>query len=150
MADTRMVVVASSRNSPLTTIKTQSFEWIMDEPEIFGGASEGPSPVETMLASVASCFVATGQWVAKELDIVIQDLNVTVEGNIDSNRFLGKTRETRSGFSCIDVKLHLHADAPGERIDKWYAEVMERCPVFDTLQNSTAITIDLESCAEKP
>lgn len=142
MSETQIIVKAFSKNSPMTMIETSSFKWIIDEPKVFGGSSSAPSPVETMLASLGSCFIATGHLIAKEEKIVIKSMSVEIEGNIDSDVFLGMDKNHRSGFSKITVRIKVDSDADREALLRWESEIATRCPVLDTLIVSPEIKID--------
>lgn len=144
MADTHMVVVATGGNTPQASIKTNHFEWIIDEPEIFGGQSTGPTPVDTMLASIAGCLIATGYWVSKEMEIEINGMKVAVDGCIDSSKFMGKPSGKRAGFQSIDVSITVNTDAEDAVLDTWLAQIMDRCPVIDNLVAPVTIQAKLD------
>lgn len=138
-----MVVTATSSDLPKCTIKTEQFEWKIDEPEKFGGLDSAPSPVETLLAAVASCVIAAGHLIASEMEMEIQDIKVTVEGSIDSAKFLGMSSNQRAGFKSIIVNISVNSDAPEDIKNEWMSEVIERCPVIDNLIKPVDIKLKL-------
>lgn len=145
MANSRILVEASSTSLPTTLIKSDKFEWIIDEPEFFGGQSQGPSPVETLLAAIASCIVASGYWIAKEMSFKIISIEVRVNGTIDSDKFFGKVTDKRAGFSNIELTVSLDADVDDKTIYQWLDQVLERCPVIDNLLRPVTIVTELRS-----
>lgn len=145
MADSKIRVEANSAELPKTLIRSGKFEWVIDEPESFGGQSQGPSPVETLLAAVASCVVAAGHWIAGEMDIVIRSIRVTAEGTIDSDKFFGKAAGKRAGFSHIELTISLDTEAGDDLIKEWLDQTLDRCPVIDNLLKPVHITAQISS-----
>ncbi|NMB29271.1 MAG: OsmC family protein [Clostridiaceae bacterium] len=143
MADARIRVEANSATLPKTFIRSGKFEWIIDEPESFGGQSQGPSPVETLLAAIASCIVAAGHWIAGEMGIVIHNIRIAVEGTIDSDKFFGKVTSKRAGFSNIELSISLDTEASDDLIKKWLDQTLDRCPVIDNLLKPVHITTQI-------
>ena len=126
-------VKATAGNSTLTKIETGGHTIYIDEPPFFGGKDEAPSPVATFLASLAGCINAIGQWVAKEMEIQIQSLDMEVAGDIDASCFCNGDEQVRAGFSSIRVSLKLVSDANPEKAAAWEREVFRRCPVCDNI-----------------
>lgn len=143
MANKSMIVIATSSDLPTTTIKSNQYEWQIDEPVSFGGKASAPSPVETMLAALASCVIAAGHWVANEMKMEIKDIKVAVEGTIDSGKFLGLATKERAGFQSIRINISVNADTPEDVKNEWLAEVIERCPVIDNLRRPVDIQLRL-------
>ncbi len=147
MPDSTITVTATCKDSPRTVIKSGSFSWIIDEPPLFGGKNEGPSPVETLLAAIAGCIPAIGQWVANEQGIKINHIQVDVNGVINADKFFGENDKLRAGFSNITVKINADADWSKEQKNLWLSEVKKRCPVIDNVENSTPISVEfLSTC----
>lgn len=122
-----------------TYIETGGHKIIIDEPPAFGGEDTAPSPVAMLLASLAGCINAIGQWVAKEMDFVIEKLDINIDGDVDATAFFTGNMEKRAGFSKIDVQISLKADITEEQKEKWLKNVIERCPVTDNIINSTEV-----------
>lgn len=132
-------VKAEATNSTKTYIETGGHKIIIDEPPAFGGEDTAPSPVAMLLASLAGCINAIGQWVAKEMDFVIEKLDINIDGDVDATAFFTGNMEKRAGFSKIDVQISLKADITEEQKEKWLKNVIERCPVTDNIINSTEV-----------
>ena len=132
-------VKAEATNSTNTYIETGGHKIIIDEPPAFGGEDTAPSPVAMLLASLAGCINAIGQWVAKEMDFLIEKLDINIDGDVDATAFFTGNMEKRAGFSKIDVQISLKADITKEQKEKWLKNVIERCPVTDNIINSTEV-----------
>ena len=143
MANKNMLVIATSSDLPTTRIRSNQYEWTIDEPESFGGKASAPSPVEALLGAVASCVIAAGHWVANEMEMEIKDMEVTVDGVIDSGKFLGQSTNQRAGFQSISIHVSINSDAPEVIKSEWLAEVMQRCPVIDNLLRPVDIELKL-------
>ena len=59
----------------------------MDEPKSFGGKDEGPSPVELILAALATCQEITYKAFATAAGINIESVSVNLKGELRSSGF---------------------------------------------------------------
>lgn len=138
-------VTAEAADSTKTYIKTGNHNIIIDEPPAFGGEDSAPSPVAMLLASLAGCINAIGQWVAGEMGFKIKGLFINIDGEVDGGAFFTGSREKRAGFSSIDVSLKLEADITDKQRELWFKNVTERCPVTDNLINGTMVNFTINS-----
>lgn len=136
-------VTAEAGNSTKTYIKTGGHSIIIDEPPIFGGEDVAPSPVAMLLASLAGCINAIGQWVAREMKFEIKKLDINIDGEVDSTAFFTGNLEKRAGFSKINATILLDADITEEQKVVWLKNVIERCPVTDNIKNETSVSFNL-------
>ena len=93
-------VKAEAENSTVTYIDAGGHRVIIDEPPAFGGEDTAPSPVAMLLASVAGCINAIGQWTAKEMGFTIEKLDIQVDGDVDATAFFN----TRSSVGLFKHK----------------------------------------------
>lgn len=138
-------VTAEAADSTKTYIKTGNHNIVIDEPPAFGGEDSAPSPVAMLLASLAGCINAIGQWVAGEMGFKIKGLFINIDGEVDGGAFFTGSREKRAGFSSIDVSLKLEADITDKQRELWFKNVTERCPVTDNLINGTMVNFTINS-----
>ena len=136
-------VTAQAADSTRTYIKTGNHTIIIDEPPAFGGEDTAPSPVAMLLASLAGCVNAIGQWVAGEMGFKIKELFINIDGEVDGGAFFTGSREKRAGFSAIDVSIKLEADITEEQKKLWFNNVIERCPVTDNIINETMVNFTI-------
>jgi len=137
-------VTAHAGNSTMTEIRTGNHTIYIDEPPFFGGEDQAPSPVATFLASLAGCINAIGQWVAKEMSINIQSLEMEITGEVDSKCFCQGDESVRAGFSSIRVSLELISDADDQKAVAWKDAVMKRCPVCDNICHPAEFVFDMK------
>ena len=136
-----ITVEGFSHGTTETRIRAGEFEFLIDEPESFGGQDKAPSPVAYLLGAVCGCVVAIGTQASREMGITIRNLNTRVDGTIDSSAFFGISFDQRSGFSEIIITLEVDSDADPKRLSLWKQAVLERCPVIDNLINETRVII---------
>lgn len=137
----RKQVSASVESDSKTVISVRGHTLIMDET---WGTNEGPSPVETMLASQAGCLNVIGQRVANDYDYDIAISEIDIEGELNIKKADGESDEPRAGIQELEVTIHIESDEDEETIQQWIAMTEERCPVTDNLVNETPCTISLE------
>ena len=79
------------------------FTFDADHPEIFASEDHGATPVEIVLASLASCLTAGIASVAQLREIQLNSVTATVEGGMDIQGILGMDSDVRNGFEGIKV-----------------------------------------------
>jgi uncharacterized OsmC-like protein len=102
-----------------------------------GGAGTAACSGDLLLGALAACAQLTCQMVAAAMEIPLESVQVSVEGDLDLSGTLGVRREARVGFESI--RLHFDIDAPAASEEQLAAlrEKTERyCVVLQTLLNS--------------
>ena len=135
----KISVSAHAFDSTKTYINAAGHSVVIDEPPLFGGEDTAPSPIAMLLASLAGCVNAIGQWVAKEMNFKVEKLTVDINGEVDATAFFTGNMEKRAGFSDIEVAIKLDADITEAQKEIWLKNVIERCPVSDNLMNGTIV-----------
>jgi uncharacterized OsmC-like protein len=105
-----------------------------------GGAGTAACSGDLLLGALAACAQLTCQMVAASMEIPVESVAVTVEGDLDLRGTLGISREARVGFDGI--RLHFDIDAPNATAEQLAAlrEKTERyCVVLQTLMNPPRI-----------
>ncbi|MGC8545907.1 MAG: OsmC family protein [Athalassotoga sp.] len=143
MPDMKFSVTAKCENPTKLVVNTSKFKIIIDEPPNLGGTDDGPNPVEYVLAALGGCLNVVGHLVAKEMGMELKGLEMTIEGEMDPSKFMGKPTKERTGYKEIRVNLKPVTSADKATIDKWIKAVEDRCPVSDNLRNPTPIKISV-------
>jgi uncharacterized OsmC-like protein len=115
-----------------------------DHPEVFASEDQGPTPVELLLVSLASCLTAGVAAVAQNRDIQLRSVSATLEGDMDVRGILGADPEVRNGFSQIRVSYKIDADATPDDTKALVAQSQKRSAVFDIVTNPTNVTVEVE------
>jgi uncharacterized OsmC-like protein len=115
-----------------------------DHPQVFSAEDEGPTPVELLLVSLASCLTAGVAAVAQNRGIQLKSVTSTIEGDMDIRGILGADPEVRNGFNQIRVSYKIDADASPEDIKALVAQSQKRSAVYDVVTNPTNVTVEVE------
>ncbi len=116
----------------------------IDQPEPAGNDA-APNPLEYFLVSLAGCVGAVARIIAGQRKIDLKGISLTVEGELDSDRLLGKTTDERAGFTEIRVKADFDSDMTPEEKSAFLMEVDSRCPVSDVMLNGTKVKFETRS-----
>lgn len=120
-----------------------TFTFDADHPEVFASEDNGATPVELVLAGLASCLTAGVASVAQMRDIQLRSVKATVEAGMDILGILGADADVRNGFDGIKVTYHIEADATPEEIRAVVAQSQKRSAVYDVVTNPTHVTVDV-------
>ena len=112
-----------------------------DHPEQFAATDLGPTPVEIVLAALASCLTAGVASVAQHREIQLKSVVAMVEGDMDLAGVLGADADVRNGFSAIRVSYEIDADATPDEIAALVAQAQKRSAVFDIVTNPTNVHV---------
>ena len=120
-----------------------TFTFDADHPEVFASEDRGATPVEIVLAGLASCLTAGIASVAQLREIQLHSVTATVEGGMDIQGILGMDSDVRNGFDGIKVTYKIEADATPDEIKAIVAQSQKRSAVFDALTNPTNVTVEV-------
>ena len=141
----KVKIHGKSESATRISLNAGGFKMIIDEPEQMGGSNLGPSPVQVLLMALAGCLNVTAHEVAKQRNLGLKTLNISIEGNLDACTFMGCNDENRAGFE--DINVHMNAEFESiqmqETIKDWLIETERRCPVTDNIRSLTNIDLHL-------
>jgi uncharacterized OsmC-like protein len=99
-----------------------------------GGAGTAACSGDLLLGALAACAQLTCQMVAAALEVPVERIEVTVEGDLDLRGTLGLARDVPAGFDAIRVSFDVQAPGATSEQLAALAEKTERyCTVFQTL-----------------
>src|SRR5512136_1966032 len=81
-----------------------------DEPAILLGKDSAANPVEYLLHALASCLTTSMVYHAAAKGIQLQEVESTLEGDLDLQGFLELDRNVRPGYQGIRVHFKIKAD----------------------------------------
>jgi uncharacterized OsmC-like protein len=120
------------------------FTFEADHPEIFASEDHGATPVELVLAGLASCLTAGVASVAQMRDIQLRSVKATIEGGMDIRGILGIDSDVRNGFDGIKVMYEIDADATPDEIKAVVAQSQKRSAVYDMITNPTNVRVEVK------
>jgi uncharacterized OsmC-like protein len=99
-----------------------------------GGAGTGACSGDLLLGALAACAQITCQMVAAAMGIPTDDIEVTVEGDLDLQGTLGMSKTVPIGFESIRVKFDVRApQATQEQLIALQQKTEQYCVVMQTL-----------------
>jgi uncharacterized OsmC-like protein len=113
----------------------------IDQPAAGGGTDAGPNPLAYQLSALAGCIGTVARIVANRQQIPLRGMTIDVEGDIDTDYLLGRTKEGRAGFQAFRIMVNIDADMSREAKEKFIHEVDSRCPISENLLNGTPMEI---------
>ena len=119
------------------------FTFDADHPEIFASEDNGATPVELVLAGLASCLTAGVAAVAQRRDIQLISVTATLEAGMDIQGILGIDSDVRNGFEGIKIHFDIDAEASEADIKALVAQSQKRSAVFDIVTNPTNVSVDV-------
>jgi uncharacterized OsmC-like protein len=120
-----------------------TFTFDADHPEIFASEDNGATPVEMVLAGLASCLTAGVASVAQMRGIQLRSVKATLEAGMNIFGILGIDSDVRNGFDGIKVTYDIDADATPDEIRAVVAQSQKRSAVYDAITNPTNVTVEV-------
>jgi len=139
MSDLTFSIESTSETAARTKVSTRGFTLTVDEPQELGGTNLAPNPVEYILAGYAGCINVVAHLTAKELNIEVKNLKISIQGNINPARLFGTSFEERAGYKSLEVHVTTDNEIEETLQARWLQEIENRCPVNDNLCNATPI-----------
>jgi uncharacterized OsmC-like protein len=115
-----------------------------DHPAVFASEDNGATPVEIVLAGLASCLTAGVAAVAQHREIQLNSVTATIEGGMNILGILGGDSEVRNGFDGIKVSYNIDADATPDEIKAVVAQSQKRSAVYDIITNPTNVSVEVQ------
>jgi uncharacterized OsmC-like protein len=110
-----------------------------------GGEGTAACSGDLLLGALAACAQLTCQMVAEAMGLEVNEIAVTVEGDLDLQGTLGINREVPVGFS--DIRVSFAIDAPSateEQLDALRRKTERYCVVLQTLTTPPPIHATFE------
>ena len=129
--------------------RPQAFELHADEHPILLGRDQGPNAGEYLLQALAACVTSTLVYHAAARGIVIEEVESTVEGDIDLRGFLGTDKSVRNGFQNIRMSFAICADLSDQELQELAKLGPTFSPVLDSLTKGVPVTVQAQRMSKK-
>jgi len=136
-------VTATGPDGWLITTYAGKHTALVDQPEAMGGKNEGPSPLDYVFVSLASCLITIGKIVASQRKIELRGIEVEVSGDLNLEVLRGQEKNERAGFTSMVANVKIDADMTDEEKKEFLEEVDRRCPISDNLAHTTPVEVKL-------
>jgi uncharacterized OsmC-like protein len=124
--------------------RSVSFMLMADEPEILQGKDVAANPVEHLLHALASCMTTSIVYHAAVKGIEIEEIESTLEGDIDLRGFLGLDPTVRNGYQGIRVSFRIKANVSDVELQQLGQLGPERSPVFNSLTAGVPVAVKVD------
>ncbi|MBW3632485.1 MAG: OsmC family protein [Chloroflexi bacterium] len=108
-----------------------------------GGEGDLACSGDILLASLAACQEITLRMVAAAMGVQLQNVEVTIEGDLDFRGTMGIDPETPVGFQQIRTSVRFDAEAPPDRLQRLADRAERYCVVGATLREGTSLTTSI-------
>lgn len=141
----RLTYTVSGRGvgSVATEIRAGKHRFIVDEPGALAGDDVAPSPVEYALAALISCQVVVYRLYAQALELTIDEIEITAEGDLDVRKLFGIDESGRAGFHDVRLRVDISGPDSADQYEKLRQAVDAHCPVLDLFANPVPVSVAL-------
>jgi uncharacterized OsmC-like protein len=122
----------------------KDFTLVADEPDILLGGDKGANPVEHLLHALASCVTTSMVYHAAARGIAIEQVETSLEGDLDLQGFLGLDPSIRNGYQQIRLKQRIKANVTDEQLRELSSLGPTFSPVFDSITKGVPISVSTE------
>ena len=139
------LLIHSARSEPLlgdptrSRITTGSQAWEVAAHPMAGGPDGMACSGDVLLAALAACQEITVKMVAASMGIVLDDLRVTVTGEMDFRGTMGVDRETPVGYQRITCEMRILAREDPARVRRMAEKAEQYCVVRATLARGVPV-----------
>lgn len=125
-----------------TVERQKSFTVVIDNPEVMGGKSEGPTVCEMGMAAVGSCVSQTIIAYATMMGVQLDRIRVETEADVDMRGMTGISDKVRPGAQEFRLKFHIESKtASKKQLEQLYELGKRFSPAVDTLTHGTIVNM---------
>jgi len=124
--------------------RKQTFLLEADEPSVLLSKDTAANPVEHLLHALAACLTTSMVYHAAARGIEIEEVESSLEGDIDLHGFLELDKKVRKGYQGIRVNFKIKANVPDEQLQEIVQLGPNYSPVFDSLTNGVPVSVTAE------
>src|ERR671930_1455593 len=113
-----------------------------DFPNQMSGEGRGPTVCESCMGSLAACLTQTIVAHATSRGILIDSIDIDIEGDVDLRGFTGISTDVRPGAQQFRVNMNIKSNTASKEQINELCEIGKRfSPAFDTLTNGTSVVL---------
>lgn len=130
----KMTVSVNAQSENLVVrASTGEHKIIFDESEVYGGQNKRPHPMETLLATLASCTNITANMIAGEMYFDLRGLSFDVQGVFDPFGVMGDA-SVHPYYEQVTVNVQVDTPEDDVEIQALKKQVEARCPIYTLLK----------------
>lgn len=142
-ASVRFSVSSRGKEGLHRKVRVRDLSLDVDGPPSLGGTDRGPNPVECALAALATCQEITYRLHADAMGIPVNEVSVTLKGELDLRGFFDAADGVRPGFLWIEGTVAFDSPATPEELASLKEAVDAHCLVLDLLRNPTPVRLSI-------
>ena len=112
-----------------------------DEPVVLLGRDQSANPVEYLLHALAACLTTSMVYHAAARGIQLEEVESTLEGDINLLGFLELDPTVRNGYQGIRVNFKIKANVPDDQLQEIAQLGPRHSPVFDSLTKGVPVLV---------
>jgi len=124
--------------------------WEMAAHAMAGGPEGEVCSGDVLLAALAGCQEITIKMVAAAMGITLDDLRVTVTGEMDFRGTMGTDRDVPVGYQRIVCEIHVRAQGDATRLQRLIEKAEQYCVVRDTLIRGVPVESQISVVSAAP
>ena len=126
------------------SVEEKKFQMTVDVPPSIGGAGAGPTPGALMRSALTSCLAIGVKLWAARVDIEIDYVCVTLEGDVDARGELGVDDEISPGYEGLRLCYVIESKAPKAEIESVIERSLRYSPLFDVFTHKQKFDVTLD------
>ena len=146
--DAPWVTATTGGRSFRTDVSVAGHSVVADEPAASGGANDGPSPYDLLLAAIGSCTAMTVRMYAARKQWPLEEVVVRLRNERKHAVDCEQCATQRVGIKRIERQVELRGQLSDEQ-RKRLLEIADRCPVKQTLEHGIQVVEAHEPAAGK-
>ncbi len=131
----RMKLAGECPSHSRTDVTVRDVKVTVDEPVERGGTNQGPSPTETLMASLIACTNVITHKVAEKNGVHLHAMRVRLEADFD-RRGVTLQEEVDVPFPAATLYIDITTDADDAAVAKVKRELAMFCPVSKVIRGS--------------
>ncbi len=146
MADVKMATVkAGSRlvGTGQAVCQVRGHEYRLDAPPLIDGPNEAVNPVEALIGPLAACAVLFVQYLARTMEVPVEDISAEVEGDFDPRGVKGEAADPILDAVRLTYRVKPGAGADRAGVERLVEAFRSRCPVHRTFAQAVDITEEI-------
>lgn len=142
--------VSAEGRSGVRRIRIRDHQLVSDSPADFAGYDLGPSSPELLLGSLGSCLTHIFLIKAAELELPLESLEVTIDGDLDPRG--GKPGYESVPFFPYNIRYTAHIVSPADEhaVRAVHEAVEAWCPILNLLKQPQALHGSVEHTRSAP
>ena len=131
----QMKVSAVGETHSRSRISVRDVTSVIDEPVERDGTNQGPSPTETLMASLIGCTNVIAKKIAHKMGFEMGEMNIGLTANFD-RRGVTLSEEVERPFSNIVMDIEVATNASPDQLADMQEDLAKFCPVAKVIRGS--------------